>query len=64
MLAALVPLAPNTDLRSGLVFAQDYYGIFHTAEYSLLLGVNSKDRLLGIGTRQQILAKYKVAAHR
>jgi hypothetical protein len=46
-----------------IVFAQDSYGIFHMAEYSLLLGVNIKDRPAGIGTRQQILAKYGLTAH-
>ena len=45
-----------------IVFAQGYYGIFHIAEYSLLLGVNLKDRPPGIGTRQQILAKYRLTA--
>jgi Transposase DDE domain len=46
-----------------IVFAQGYYGIFHIAEYSLLVGVNLKDRPPGIGTRQQILAKYRLTAH-
>jgi Transposase DDE domain len=41
-----------------IVFAQGYYGIFHLAEYSLLLGVTIKDRPPGIGTRQELLAKY------
>jgi hypothetical protein len=45
-----------------IVFAQDYYGIFHIAEYSLLVGVTLKDRPPGIGTRQQILAKYRLTA--
>jgi hypothetical protein len=43
-----------------IVFAQGYYGIFHLAEYSLLVGVKLKDRPPGIGTRQDILAKYKL----
>jgi Transposase DDE domain len=47
-----------------IVFAQHYYGIFHLAEYSLLLGVTIKDRPPGIGTRPQILAKYRIAGHR
>jgi hypothetical protein len=47
-----------------IVFAQHSYGIFHLAEYSLLLGVNIKDRPPGIGTRPQILAKYRIAGHR
>jgi hypothetical protein len=46
-----------------IVFAQNAYGIFHVAEYSLLLGVKLKDRPAGIGTRQEILAKYGLAAH-
>jgi Transposase DDE domain len=46
-----------------IVFAEGYYGIFHVAEYSLLLGVKLKDRPPGIGTRQQILAKYGLTAH-
>ncbi len=46
-----------------IIFAEDAYGIFHLAEYSLLLGVNIQDRPPGIGTRQQILAKYGLIAH-
>lgn len=46
-----------------LVFAQGCYGIFHMAEYSLLLGVKLKDRPPGIGTRQQVLAKYGLTTH-
>jgi hypothetical protein len=41
-----------------IVFAQGYYGIFHLAEYSLLLGVKLKDIPPAIGSRQQVLAKY------
>ncbi|HEX9868873.1 MAG TPA: transposase [Candidatus Tectomicrobia bacterium] len=41
-----------------IVFAQGHYGIFHLAEYSLLLGVKLKDRPRGIGSQQEILAKY------
>jgi hypothetical protein len=40
------------------VFAQNCYGRFHRAEYSLLVGVKLKDRPPGIGTRQDILATY------
>ena len=43
-----------------IVCAQGYYGIFHLAEYSLLLGVKRKDVPPGIGTRQEILAKYRL----
>jgi len=46
-----------------IIFAQDYYAIFHMAEYSLLVGVNIKDRPPGIGTRPQILAKYGLTTH-
>jgi hypothetical protein len=46
-----------------IVFAQHCYGIFPMAEYSLLLGVKLKDVPPGIGTRQEILAKYRLAAH-
>ena len=41
-----------------IVFAQGYYGIFHLAEYSLLLGVRLKDIPPEIGSPQQALAKY------
>jgi hypothetical protein len=43
-----------------IVFAQGYYGIFHLAEYSLLLGVKLKDRPPGIDSQQEILAKYRL----
>jgi hypothetical protein len=41
-----------------IVFTQGYYGIFHLAEYSLLVGVKLKDVPPDIGSRQQVLAKY------
>jgi Transposase DDE domain len=47
-----------------IVFAEGCYGIFHLAEYSLLLGVTIKDRPPGIGTRQQVLAKYRLTTQR
>ena len=47
-----------------IIFAGAYDGIFHIAEYSLLLGVKLKDLPPGIGTCQQILAKYGLAAQR
>jgi hypothetical protein len=47
-----------------IVFTQGYYGIFHLAEYSLLLGVKLKDRPPGIGSRQELLAKYGLIARR
>jgi hypothetical protein len=46
-----------------IIFAQRCYGIFHMAEYSLLLGVKLKDVPPGIGTLREILAKYGLAAH-
>ena len=45
-----------------IVFAQGCYGIFHLAEYSLLLGVKLKDVPPEIGSRQQVLAKYRLPA--
>jgi hypothetical protein len=45
-----------------IVFAQGSYGIFHLAEYSLLLGVKLKDGPPDIGSRQQVLAKYRLPA--
>jgi DDE family transposase len=47
-----------------IVFAQGHYGIFHLAEYSLLLGVKLKDVPPDIGSRQQVLAKYRLPARR
>jgi hypothetical protein len=46
-----------------IIFAEDYYGIFHIAEYSLLLGVKLNDVPPGIGTRRDILVKYGLVAH-
>lgn len=46
-----------------IVFAQDCYGIFHMAEFSLLLGVKLKDVPPSIGTHQDILAKHRLTAH-
>ncbi len=43
-----------------IVFAHGYYGIFHLAEYSLLVGVKLKDVPPGIGTLQDVLAKYRL----
>jgi hypothetical protein len=42
------------------VFAQGDYGICHLTEYSLLVGVKLKDVPPGIGTRQDVLAKYRL----
>ena len=46
-----------------IVFAQGYYGIFHVAEYSLLLGAKLKDVPPGIGTLQEVRARYGLTAH-
>jgi hypothetical protein len=46
-----------------MVFAQDGYGIFPLAEYSLLLGVKRKDVPPGVGTHQETLAKFGLTAH-
>jgi hypothetical protein len=45
-----------------IVFAGKSYGIFHLAEYSLLVGVKLKDWPPGIGTRQDVFAKYQLTA--
>jgi len=45
-----------------IAFAQGYYGIFHLAEYSLLLGVKLKDGPADIGSLPQSLAQYKLPA--
>jgi len=43
-----------------IVCAQGHDGIFHRAEYSLLLGVKLQDIPPDIGSRQQVLAKYEL----
>jgi Transposase DDE domain len=43
-----------------IVCAHGSYGIFHRTEYSLLLGVKLKDVPPGIGTGQDVLAKYRL----
>jgi hypothetical protein len=45
-----------------MVFSQGYYGIYHIAEYWLLLGVKLKDVPPDIGIRQQVLAKHGLPA--
>jgi hypothetical protein len=45
-----------------IVFAQGYYGIFHLAEYSLLLRVRLKDKPPGVGTYHDILVKYRLTS--
>ena len=46
-----------------IVFAQRWYGIFHIAEFALLVGVKLKDLPPGIGTLQEVLAKYRLTGH-
>ncbi len=41
-----------------IVFAGDCYGIFHLAEYSILLGLNLKELPLGMESREAVLAKF------
>lgn len=45
-----------------IVFAGKFYGIFHLAEYSLLVGVKLKDWPPGMGTRQDVFAKYQLTS--
>jgi hypothetical protein len=47
-----------------IVRAAGCYGIVHRAEDSLLLGVTTKDRPPKIGTRQQVLANYRLTTQR
>jgi hypothetical protein len=46
-----------------IVFAQEWYGIFPLAEFALLAGVKLKDVPPGIGTLQDVLAKYRLTGH-
>jgi hypothetical protein len=43
-----------------MVCAQGDDGIVHLAEYSLLVGVKLKDVPPGLGTRQDVLATYRL----
>jgi hypothetical protein len=40
------------------------HGIFHLAEFALLMGVKLKEVPPEIGTRQDILAKYRLPTER
>jgi hypothetical protein len=44
-----------------MVWAPGAYGLFPLAEYSLLVGVKRTDVPPGIGTRQDLLAKYRLS---
>jgi hypothetical protein len=46
-----------------IVFAQEWYGIFPLAEFALLAGVKLTDVPPGIGTLQEVLAKYRLTGH-
>lgn len=46
-----------------IVFAEGHYGIFHVAEYSLLVGVTLHEVPPGIGTRQEVLERYGLVGH-
>jgi len=46
-----------------IVFAQGYDGIFHMAEYSLLLGAKLKEVPPGVGTLPEVLARYGLTGH-
>ena len=46
-----------------IVYAQGHDGIFHMAEYSMLLGAKLKDVPPGIGTLPEVLARYGLTAH-
>jgi hypothetical protein len=45
-----------------IIFAQGCYGIFHRAEYALLLGVKLNDVPPGISTLRELPAKYGLVA--
>jgi hypothetical protein len=45
-----------------IVFAQRWYGIFHLAEFALLVGVRLKDVPPGLGTPQEGLTQYGLTA--
>ena len=45
-----------------MVFAQCWYGIFHIAEFALLVGVKLKDVPPGMGTSQEVLTRYRLTA--
>jgi hypothetical protein len=46
-----------------IIFAQGWYGIFHVAEYSLLLGVKLTEPPPQIGSRRDVLKKYGLLEH-
>ena len=46
-----------------IIFAQGWYGIFHVAEYSLLLGVRLREPPPEVGSRRDVLKKYGLVGH-
>jgi hypothetical protein len=46
-----------------IIFAQGWYGIFHVAEYSLLLGVRLREPPPQVGSRRDVLKKYGLVGH-
>jgi hypothetical protein len=46
-----------------IIFAQGGYGIFHVAEYSLLLGVRLREPPPEVGNRRDVLKKYGLLGH-
>ena len=46
-----------------IVLAQRWYGSFPIAEFALLVGVKLTDVPPGIGTRQEVLATYRLTGH-
>ena len=46
-----------------IVVAQEWYGIFPRAEFALLVGGKLKDVPPGLGTLQDVLAKYQLTGH-
>jgi hypothetical protein len=54
---------PEQSRNKVIVFAQGWYGIFPLAEFALLVGVKLTDLPPGIGTLQDLLAKYRLTGH-
>jgi hypothetical protein len=46
-----------------IIFAQGWYGIFHVAEYPLLLMVKRQELPPEIGSRRDVLKTYEILGH-
>jgi hypothetical protein len=46
-----------------MIFAQEWYGIFHVAAYSLLLGVRLREPPPEVGSRRDVLRRYGLGEH-